>query len=296
MRILITGANGQLGRELLKQLSEGTSELGPLPVQYAGAYVRGVDIQDFDLADKQQVLENVRGGSYDVVYNCAAMTNVDGCENDIEQAYKANTLAARNMAMACEHTGTKLVHMSTDYVFPGDASQPYREYDLTGPASVYGKTKLAGEQYIRERCNRYFIVRTQWLYGNGKNFVRTIANAAKKNGSVRVVDDQFGCPTSAVDLASHLLRIGLDNRYGVYHCVNHGVASWYEFAKEIIRLCAIEAEVLPCKTGEYPAVAPRPAYSALDNLMLRVTLGDEMRSWQDALASYIRSEKEEGNL
>jgi dTDP-4-dehydrorhamnose reductase len=290
MRILITGCKGQLGRELHKQLENGYSEIGSLPAQYKAPHVVGVDIDDFDLGDKQQVLNHVRGGSFDVVFNCAAFTNVDGCETEPDAAYKTNALAARNLAMVCEQTATKLVHLSTDYVFPGDAAEPYREYDLSGPRTVYGKTKLAGENFVRERCYRYFIVRTQWLYGyNGSNFVKTIMNAARQKGEISVVNDQFGCPTSAADLAHHLLKIAVDNRYGIYHCANHGVASWYDFACEIVRLAGIDAKVNPCTTAEYPRPAQRPAYSAMDNMMLRLGVGDEMRAWQDALAEFVKN-------
>ena len=291
MKLLITGCNGQLGRELRRQLAEGGSPLGPLPEQYAGALLDGVDIEDYDVGDRTAVMACLRGGNYDVVFNCAAMTQVDACESQPETAFRANALAAQNVAMACELTGARLVHVSTDYVFSGDADTPYREYDVTGPRSVYGKTKLVGETLIRECCNRYFIVRTQWLYGDGRNFVRTIAQAARKTRALKVVDDQYGCPTSAVDLASHLLRLALSDQYGVYHCVNHGVVSWYTFACEILKLQGIDAQVTPCTTREYPTPAARPEYSALDNLMLRLTVGDNMRSWEQALESYIEDEK-----
>lgn len=290
MRILITGCRGQLGTELQKQLSAGLSELGKLPSVYADAYVKGIDIDDFDLSDKDALYAFLDEESYDLVVNCAAFTNVDGCETSPDTAYAANAIAVRNLADACEQTATKLAHLSTDYVFPGDAQKPYKEYDLTCPETVYGKTKLAGEQYVLQRCRRAFVIRTQWLYGyTGKNFVRTIMAAAKENGALKVVDDQFGCPTNAVDLAHHILKIAASNRYGVYHCANQGVTSWYEFTREILRLAGIKAEVQPCATAEYPRPAKRPAYSALDNMMLRLTVGDEMRLWQDALAAFIQN-------
>jgi len=290
MRLLITGCNGQLGRELSRQLDVGGSSLGLLPEQYSSVYYAGVDIQDFDIGNKDSVVNCIRGGSYDVVINCAAMTAVDACESQPETAYMVNALAAQNVAEACEQTGTKLIHISTDYVFAGDASLPYREYDKTAPRSVYGKTKLAGEQLVRECCRRYFIVRTQWLYGEGRNFIRAITKKAQETGQLMVVNDQFGCPTSTVDLAAHLLKIALSDRYGVYHCVNHGVTSWYDFACEILRIRGIEAQVTPCTTEQYPTPAPRPFYSALDNMMLRLTVGDTMRDWQAALQEYIENE------
>ena len=288
MRILITGCKGQLGTELAKQIEQGHSEIGPIPKCYHSATVVGVDLDDFDLSDKQAVKENLHGGSYDVVFNCAAYTNVDGCESNQDTAYAANALAIRNLAEVCESTATKLVHVSTDYVFAGNACEPYREYDEPAPVTVYGKTKHAGERFIRERCRRHFVVRTAWLYGyNGNNFVKAILRKAKQTGALKVVNDQFGNPTSAADLAHHLLEIAQGNRYGVYHCTNNGICSWYDFACEIVRLAGIPCEVAPCGTEDYPYVAHRPAYSALDNMMLRLTSGDHMRDWKDALAEYM---------
>lgn len=296
MRILITGCRGQLGTELQKQLKVGHSELGPLPSVYKDIYVKGVDIDDFDVSDKAAVREHLEEESYNIVINCAAFTNVDGCETSPDTAYAANAIAVRNLAEVCEETMTKFVHLSTDYVFPGDADHPYREYDLPAPQSVYGKTKLAGELAALERCRRSFVIRTQWLYGyNGKNFVKTILAKAKEDGKLQVVNDQFGCPTSAADLAHHILKIAASNRYGIYHCVNAGVTSWYEFTLEILRLAGIEADVQPCSTEQFPRPAKRPAYSALDNMMLRLTVGDEMRTWQDAIASYIQNLERETN-
>ncbi len=290
MRILITGCKGQLGTELTKQIAQRCSEIGPVPKCYHNATVVGVDMQDFDLSDKRAVKEALHGGSFDVVFNCAAYTNVDGCETNQDTAYAANALAIRNLAEVCESTATKLVHVSTDYVFAGDNTEPYREYDEPAPVTVYGKTKLAGERFIRECCSRYFVVRTAWLYGyNGSNFVRAIVRKARETGAVTVVNDQLGNPTSAADLAHHLLEIAQGNRYGVYHCTNNGVCSWYDFAKEIVSLAGIACEVTPCTTAEYPSAAKRPAYSALDNMMLRLTSGDHMRSWQDALRTFMEN-------
>lgn len=288
MRILITGCKGQLGTEIAKQIAEGHSEIGPIPKMYHNATVVGVDMDDFDLSDKSAVKKNLHDGSYDIVFNCAAFTNVNACESSQDTAYAANALAIRNLAEVCESTATKLVHVSTDYVFSGDATEPYREYDIPSPVTVYGKTKLAGEICLRERCRRHFILRTAWLYGyNGNNFVRTMVRLAKEKGEIRVVNDQFGNPTSAADLAHHMLEVAQGNRYGVYHCTNNGVCSWYDFACEIIRLSGIPCRVIPITTAEYPTPAHRPAYSALDNMMLRLTCGDQMRDWKDALAEFM---------
>lgn len=292
MRILVTGCKGQLGSEIIKQLKAKKSEIGPIPKCYTNATVVGVDINDFDLSDKQLVKENLRSGSYDIVFNCAAFTNVNACETNQDTAFAANALAIRNLAEVCENTATKLVHVSTDYVFAGNASEPYREYDEPQPVTIYGKTKLAGERYVQERCRRHFVVRTAWLYGyNGNNFVKTIMRNAKEKGQLKVVNDQFGNPTSAVDLAHHLLEIAHGNRYGVYHCTNNGVCSWYDFAKTIVELAGIDCVVEPCTTDEFPTDAKRPAYSALDNMMLRLTSGDHMREWQAALKEFISKVK-----
>jgi len=290
MRILVTGAEGQLGHEFIKQLDIGGCELGEIPSSFAGAKVKGVDIGDYDLTDASAVDKNIGAGGYDIVINCAAFTNVDACESQPDTAHAANAAAPRNIAAACEKTGAKLVHISTDYVFSGDADTPYTEDMPTEPNSVYGTAKLAGEIAVRETCRRHFIARTQWLYGqHGKNFVKTIMNAARENGEVKVVDDQYGCPTNAVDLAYFLLAMAAGESYGTYHCVNSGVTSWYGFTREIIKLADIGAAVTPCTTEEFPRPAPRPAYSALDNSKLTQTVGIAPRSWHDAIASYLKN-------
>ena len=293
MRILITGGNGQLGRELKKQLTEGGCSLGPVPARYQGAVVEAIDIEELDLTDKWAVKEFIRNGSYDIVFNCAAYTNVDGCESHQQEAYKVNALAPYYLAQACEKTETHLMQVSTDYVFSGDAQWPQAEYEVPNPISVYGKTKLAGENFVRQSCSRAFIVRTAWLYGDGKNFVKTILRVAKEKGTVKVVNDQFGNPTSSVDLAYHMLRIADGAPYGIYHATNEGICSWYEFAKAIVEKAGIDAEVLPCTTEEYPTPTKRPAYSALDNLALRATVGNNFRPWEVALDEYIKLWKEQ---
>ena len=177
MRVLVTGAKGQLGTELQKQLAAGGCSLGSVPRRFSGAKVVGIDLDELDLTDKYAVKEYLRNGSFDVVFNCAAYTNVDGCESHKEDAYRVNAMAPLYLAEACEKTETHLVHVSTDYVFPGTEATPRTEYDLPAPISVYGKTKYAGELFVRDNCSRYFIVRTAWLYGSGKNFVKTMTSS-----------------------------------------------------------------------------------------------------------------------
>ena len=291
MKILITGANGQLGHELRRTLTQG-SELGPIPGEYVEAEITGVDVEELDIADTRAVDAFCKEGRFDVIFNCAAYTNVDGCEAKPDQAFLVNALGARNLAMAAERYGAKLVHVSTDYVFPGDGNTPYSEWDLPCPKSVYGKSKYLGEQYVRDFCSRFFIVRTSWLYGyRGGNFVRTMVRLARQNGGVRVVER--GNPTNAADLAHHLLKLAVTREYGVYHCTGNGECSWYEFARKIIGYAGIDAEVSPCTSEEFPSPTKRPAYSSLDHRMLRCTVGDEMRDWQEALRCFFENDQRE---
>lgn len=292
MKILITGCNGQLGTELQAQLRRGESELGPIPDRLKNATVLPVDVDQLDITDRAEVVNFVRRHQPDTIINCAAFTNVDGCETSKDAAFKVNALGPRNLAIAADKINARLIHVSTDYVFSGEGDTPLDECDLPAPRSAYGTTKLLGEQYVQRFCRRHFIVRTAWLYGyNGKNFVKTMINAGKKFGKLTVVNDQLGNPTNAADLAHHILKLAVSHEYGTYHCTGNGICSWYDFAAEIIRLAGVEATVAPCTTAEYaaahPEAASRPAWSALDNRMLRCTVGDEMRPWQQALAAYF---------
>ena len=292
MKILITGCNGQLGTELQAQLRRGESELGSIPDRLKNATVLPVDVDQLDITDRAEVVNFVRRHQPDTIINCAAFTNVDGCETSKDAAFKVNALGPRNLAIAADKINARLIHVSTDYVFSGEGDTPLDECDLPAPRSAYGTTKLLGEQYVQRFCRRHFIVRTAWLYGyNGKNFVKTMINAGKKFGKLTVVNDQLGNPTNAVDLAHHILKLAVSHEYGTYHCTGNGICSWYDFAAEIIRLAGVEATVAPCTTAEYaaahPEAASRPAWSALDNRMLRCTVGDEMRPWQQALAAYF---------
>ncbi len=292
MKILITGCNGQLGTELQAQLRRGESELGPIPDRLKNATVLPVDVDQLDITDRSEVVNFVRRHQPDTIINCAAFTNVDGCESSKDAAFKVNALGPRNLAIAADKINARLIHVSTDYVFSGEGDTPLDECDLPAPRSAYGTTKLLGEQYVQRFCRRHFIVRTAWLYGyNGKNFVKTMVNAGKKFGKLTVVNDQLGNPTNAVDLAHHILKLAVSHEYGTYHCTGNGICSWYDFAAEIIRLAGVDAVVAPCTTAEYAAAHPesasRPAWSALDNRMLRCTVGDEMRPWQQALAAYF---------
>lgn len=295
-RVLITGCRGQLGTEIQKQLRLGYSEIGSIPESLKHAEVVPIDLDTLDLSKLSEVKEYVRNVNPDIIINCAAFTNVDGCETNHDTAFQANALGPRNLALAAEECGAKLVHASTDYVFDGkdNGQVPRDESDRPNPISAYGSTKLAGEEFVRAFSSRYFIVRTAWLYSYyGKNFVKTIVTAAKKTGALEVVNDQCGNPTNAADLAHELLQLADTEEYGLYHCTGEGICSWYDFASEIVKDAGIEATVTPISTEGYkqkhPQSADRPAWSALDNRMLRCTIGNEMRDWRTALEEFFRN-------
>ena len=294
MKVMITGCRGQLGTELQKQLLEGGCALGRLPERLKNAPVVAVDLPELDITDREATIAYVRRHQPDTVINCAAMTNVDGCEADRDAAFRANALGPRNLAMACDKIGARLIHVSTDYVFSGrpNGGVPLDECAIPAPVSAYGETKLLGEQYVQRFCRRHFIVRTAWMYGAaGKNFVKTMVGLAKTHDEITVVSDQLGNPTNAVDLAYHILKLAVSHDYGTYHCTGNGVCSWYDFACEIIRLSGEHCTVKPISSAEYaaqhPQAASRPAWSALDNRMLRCTVGDGMRDWKTAIQDYF---------
>ena len=292
MKMLITGTKGQLGSELLNIAGNMNCSLGAVEDYYKNADIIAFNSDVLDITDLSSVRNTVKELSPDIIINTAAYTNVDGCEKDADAAFRVNALGARNIALAARESGAKLVHISTDYVFAGDGNTPYREFDRTSPQNIYGKTKLLGEEYVKELCDKYFIVRTSWLYGsNGRNFVRTILGAAKEKQYLEVVDDQTGTPTNAEDLAYHLLKIAVTDEYGLYHCSGNGECSWYEFASAIVELAGIDCPVKPIKTSQLGRAAKRPAYSSLDNMMLRCTIGDGMRNWEDAIKHFIKGPK-----
>ena len=288
MKILITGGKGQLGTELYKCFERGYTELGTPDILKENNAVRAIDVDELDISNIGAVSDLFSAEKYDVVINCAAYTNVNKCETERAAAYKVNALGARNLAICSERIGAKLIHVSTDYVFEGNSTKPYVEWDICNPQSVYGSTKYLGEEYIKQFCSRYFIVRTAWLYGYyGNNFVKTMLRITKENGAAKVVNDQFGNPTNAADLAHHILKLVPTEEYGIYHGTGSGECSWFELTQKIVEFAGIDATVTPCTTEEYPTPAKRPAYSSLENMMFAVTVGDEFRNWQDALKCFL---------
>ena len=277
MKILVTGANGQLGRELQRRL-QGTDFMA-------------VDVEQMDITKQQQTLDVIGKYRPDAVIHGAAYTNVDGAEANAEAAFKVNVVGTQNVAAACLACSAKMVYVSTDYVFDGTLGRAYTEFDATNPQSVYGKSKLAGETLARQILNRLYIVRTSWLYGDGNNFVRTMLKLGEEKEELRIVNDQYGCPTSTVDLADVILRLLPTESYGVYHAANQGVTTWHDFAKEIFRLAGNNrVRVLPQTTEELGRPAPRPPYSPLNPFMLNLVLGQATRSWEEALQAYLKAE------
>lgn len=276
-KVLITGCNGQLGRAL-NQLLQDTS-----------VTVVNTDVDTLDICSLDQVMDMVKKEQPDTIINCAAHTAVDKCETDEENAYRINAIGPKNLALAAKEIDAQIVQVSTDYVFDGNHTVPYVETDTPCPQSVYGSTKLQGEKEVMAATDKYYIARTAWLYGDGNNFVKTMLRLAKDHPQITVVNDQFGSPTSALELARMILHIVDTKEYGIYHATCEGVTNWYEFAKEIFALAKSSVKVVPVTTEEYPAsVAKRPAYSVLENQKLNSQGDYRMKQWKDALVEYMK--------
>ena len=282
MKILVIGSNGMLGRDLVTHLSN------PSDVKNSGIEVIAADRKRLDITHSSSTTKFIIQIMPDVIINCAAFTNVDACETRISEAFVVNATGAKNVALAGKQTGSKVVHISTDYVFDGIKDEPYIETDKPNPISIYGKSKLEGERAVQETCGNYIIIRTAWLYGPyRKNFVTTILDLGKKNHSVSVVTDQYGCPTYTVDLSDAIRNIiSLDLR-GIYHVTNYGTCSRFEWAQKIFELTGDQVSVLPLKTADYKRAAKVPQNSSLDCTKYTIASGHKMRSWQGALEEYI---------
>ena len=287
-KILITGANGQLGNELQMILASGRAPIGPIDPSWASCEVVPTDVAELDITNADAVMDFVRDGGFDAIVNCAAATNVDGCESRPDFARVLNAEAPANLARAAAAAGATLVQVSTDYVLAGNDPMPQTEEAPTAPVTVYGSTKLAGEKAVAELCPRHFTLRTAWLYGTkGKNFVRTMIGLGKTHDSITVVCDQHGSPTFAGDLAWEILALLGTEGYGLYHCTANGATTWDVFARRIMADAGLSCEVKPVTTAEWNADATRPLWSILDNKHLRDTIGDSMRSWDVALDAFM---------
>ena len=280
-KLIITGCNGQLGRAVNK-LYAGNSEYELI----------NTDVAELDITNVDACLKLVRDIKPYAIINCAAFTNVNVSESKEDLSYKINAIGPRNLAIAATDTGAKLMHISTDYVFEGNGTRPYTEFDPTdSPLGMYGRTKLAGENFVRQFADKFFMIRTAWLYGDGKNFVKTMMALSDTHDEVSVVGDQYGTPTSAVELAKAIAYLLPTDNYGLFHGTCEGSCTWADFTEEFYRLAGKNTKVKHITTDEYPTPAKRPAYSVLDNYMFRLTTDFKYADWHDAIAEYMKDFK-----
>lgn len=282
-KILVTGCNGQLGREI-NRIYAGSSEY-----EIFNTDVFQPEVTELDITDIDKVLKLVREVKPYAIINCAAHTGVDACETDRDNAYRINAVGPRNLSIAATEAGAKLVHISTDYVFDGKAAKPYVEFDIPNPQGMYGATKLAGEEFVKQFAKDFFIIRTAWLYGDGKNFVKTMLRLSRTKDEVSVVGDQFGAPTSTVELARAIAALLPTENYGLFHGTCEGMCSWAEFAEKIFSLAGKKTKVKAITTEEYGAPAARPAYSVLENYMFKLTTDVRFAQWEEAAELYVKS-------
>ncbi|WP_110113054.1 dTDP-4-dehydrorhamnose reductase [Bacillus sp. CGMCC 1.16541] len=278
-KVLITGASGQLGRELTALFLN----------HYFDVY--GFSRQQMDVTNEEQVNDLMNEVQPDLVLHCAAYTKVDEAELQAEQAYVVNAYGTKHVAIAAERVGAKLVYVSTDYVFDGTGKEPYHECSVPSPLGVYGKSKLAGEDFVKRFHTKCFIVRTSWLYGGqGSHFVNTMLALGKEKKELSVVDDQIGSPTYVVDLAATILALIQTEKYGIYHVSNRGSCSWYEFAVAIFEEAGMLVSVYPCTSEDFPRRAKRPAYSVLKHARLEEQGFPKMKYWREGLAHFLNQE------
>jgi dTDP-4-dehydrorhamnose reductase len=283
LKVLITGSQGQLGKELCRQIDKLNQEHKPVKIL-------ATSLDQLDITDAKQVQTMVTSWQPQVIINTAAYTNVDACETEKHKAYQINALGARNLSVAAFSIGAKILQVSTDYVFDGKGNTPKQEYDPVNPLNTYGKSKALGERMVIETNPRHFIVRTAWLYGEGHNFVGTMLKLATERDEIRVVNDQIGSPTSTIDLARCILDLIQTEHFGLYHGTCEGECSWYEFAKRIFQIKGINIKVNPISTREINQPARRPAYSVLENFMLNLSGLNTFQQWEEALEEYLRWE------
>lgn len=277
MRILVTGASGQLGYDVERELER------------RGIEHLGTSSRELDITDREAVEHLMQSYRPDAVIHCAAYTKVDLAEDEPERCWAVNADGTRNMAAACRKTGAKLLYISTDYVFPGTGERSYETGDPTGPVNTYGRSKLAGELAVQSLLEKYFIVRISWVFGkNGNNFVKTMLRLAETKAELSVVCDQIGSPTYTADLAPLLCDMVQTERYGVYHATNEGTCAWSEFAEAIFELAGRQVVVHPIPTSAYPTRAARPLNSRMSKECLHSNGFQELPEWKNALARYLK--------
>lgn len=275
MKILITGSNGMLGHDLAKVLKDKHELILTTS-------------KTLDITDRQKTIDFISENKPDIVINSAAYTDVDGCEMNSDLAYSVNGEGVRNLALACSKIDCPLVHISTDYVFNGKNTRPWVEDDEIGPISVYGKSKRRGEEAILEILDKYFIVRTAWLYGiNGRNFPKTMLELAENHSEITVVYDEVGTPTYTLDLAEKISELIETEYYGIYHITNSGQCSWCEFSRYIFEIAGRDVKVIPVTASEFARPAPRPSYSVLENKKLSDNGFEKLRDYKEAVKDYI---------
>ena len=275
MKILITGSNGMLGHDLIEVLKDKHELLLTTS-------------KTLDITDGDSVMDFILKSNPDIVINSAAYTDVDGCESNPDLAYNVNGEGVKNLALACREVDCPLVHISTDYVFNGQNDRPWVEDDEIGPISIYGKSKLEGEEHIKEILEKYFIVRTAWLYGvNGRNFPRTMLELAQNHSEITVVYDEVGTPTYTPDLAKGISELIETDYYGTYHLTNSGNCSWCEFARYIFEVAYVDVNVIPVTASEFARPAPRPSYSVLENRNWVENGFEPLRNYKEAIKEYI---------
>lgn len=275
MKILITGSNGMLGHDLIEVL-KNKHELVL------------TTSKTLDITDEKGVIKFIVDVDPDIVINSAAYTDVDGCESNPELAYSVNGEGVKNLSLACKEVNCPLVHISTDYIFNGENDKPWVEDDDIGPISVYGKSKLKGEEYIQEILDEYYIVRTAWLYGvNGRNFPKTMLELAQNHSEITVVYDEVGTPTYTLDLACGIGQLIESGAYGIYHLTNSGSCSWCEFARYIFEVADVNVNVVPVTAKEFARPAPRPHYSVLENGNWIKNGFEPLRNYKEAIKEYI---------
>lgn len=277
MKVLVTGINGQLGHDVMGELKK------------RGHEAVGVDIEEMDITDAECVKRVMTQTAPEAVIHCSAYTAVDRAEEEVELCRQVNAEGTKNVAEVCDGLDCKLLYLSTDYIFSGEGERPWEPGDEPDPLNIYGLTKFEGEQEIKSRMDKYFIVRISWVFGvNGNNFIKTMLRLGRENGSVRVVDDQIGSPTYTYDLAVLLVDMIETEKYGEYHASNEGTCSWYEFAKEIFSAAGMnEVEVTPVSSEEFPAKAKRPKNSRMSKEKLVKNGFNKLPSWQDAVKRYV---------